>query len=333
MGRAGARRPHPVRVPRAGRGTGRSQLAHDSREAPPVPPGLRPLRPGAGRALRRARRRAALARRRHRAQPAEDRSRDRERACRPRAATGRWKPGSTPVVLRRRHPDAEPVAHPTRGSGDDARGDGDVARPDPARVPVRRTDHLLRADAGHRHGERSRHRLLPSRAARTGRPTAMSTRPLWYFAYGSNLCRAIFVDRRGLQPLEIRRARLEGHRLTFDLPVGPGERGVANLVADPAAATWGVCYLLDAAACDHLDRTEGVHRGYYRRLEVSVVTDDGGSLQAFAYQGIASVAGRKPSQRYLGLLLDGAREHGLPEEWIRYLEGLELAVDERLGSA
>jgi cation transport regulator ChaC len=160
----------------------------------------------------------------------------------------------------------------------------------------------------------------------------MSTRPLWYFAYGSNLCRAIFVERRGLQPLEIRRARLDGHRLTFDLPVGPGERGVANLVGDPAAATWGVCYLLDAAACDHLDRTEGVHRGYYRRLEVSVVTDDGGSLQAFAYQGIASVAGRKPSQRYLGLLLDGAREHGLPEEWIRYLEGLELAVDERLGS-
>ena len=156
--------------------------------------------------------------------------------------------------------------------------------------------------------------------------------PLWYFAYGSNLCHAIFVKRRGLQPLEIRRARLDGHRLTFDLPVGRGERGVANIVADSAAATWGVCYLLDATACDHLDRTEGVDRGYYRRLEVSVVTDDGASLAAFAYQGSTSVAGRKPSQRYLGLLLEGAREHGLPEEWIRYLEGLELAVDERLGS-
>src|SRR5262249_47043702 len=81
---------------------------------------------------------------------------------------------------------------------------------------------------------------------------------------------------------------------------------------------------------EHLDRTEGVHRGYYRRLQVSVVTDDGTSLAAFAYQGNVSVAGRKPSQRYLGLLLDGAREHGLPEEWIRHLEGLELAVDERL---
>jgi cation transport regulator ChaC len=156
--------------------------------------------------------------------------------------------------------------------------------------------------------------------------------PLWYFAYGSNLSRAIFVERRGLRPLEVRRARLDGHRLTFDLPVGPGERGVANLAPDPTASTWGVCYLLDAAGCEHLDRTEGVHRGYYRRLDIRVVTDDGAALAAFAYQGAASVAGRKPSARYLGLLLDGAREHGLPAEWVRYLEGLELAVDERLGS-
>jgi hypothetical protein len=154
--------------------------------------------------------------------------------------------------------------------------------------------------------------------------------PSWYFAYGSNLCREIFLERRGMRPLASRRARLDGHRLTFDLPVGPGERGVANLVPDPTAATWGACYLLDAAACERLDGTEGVHLGYYRRLAVTVVTDDGECLAAFAYQGAAAVAGRKPSARYLGLILAGAREHGLPAEWIRHLEGLELAVDERI---
>ena len=154
---------------------------------------------------------------------------------------------------------------------------------------------------------------------------------LWYFAYGSNLCRATFIERRGMSPLEIRRGRLCGYRLAFDLPVGPGERGVANLVADPSAVTWGACYLLDPTACQYLDRTEGVHAGYYRRVDVHVVTDDG-TLPAFAYQGARAVAGRKPSARYLGLLLEGAREHALPEDWIRYLEALELAVDERLAA-
>jgi cation transport regulator ChaC len=154
--------------------------------------------------------------------------------------------------------------------------------------------------------------------------------PLWYFAYGSNLCRAIFVERRGMRPLDARRARLDGHRLVFDLPVGPGERGVANLAPDPAAATWGVCYLLEHAACDRLDRTEGVHRGYYRRREVTVHADAAGPLAAFAYQGAVSIPGRKPSAHYRDLLLAGAREHALPAEWIRHLEALALAVDERL---
>ena len=157
--------------------------------------------------------------------------------------------------------------------------------------------------------------------------------PLWYFAYGSNLSRATFVERRGMTPLDSRRGRIDGYRLTFDLPVGPGERGVANLVADPGAATWGACYLLDAEACDRLDRTEGVHAGYYRRLVVAVTTDDGTRLTAFAYHGALTVLGRKPSARYLALLLAGAREHALPAEWISYLEALELAVDERLATS
>jgi len=41
------------------------------------------------------------------------------------------------------------------------------------------------------------------------------------------------------------------------------------------------------------------------------------------------VAGRKPSARYLRLLVEGAREHGLPREYVTFLESHELARDER----
>ena len=43
--------------------------------------------------------------------------------------------------------------------------------------------------------------------------------------------------------------------------------------------------------------------------------------------------GRKPSARYMGLILDGARAHALPDGWIAALEASELAVDERDGAA
>jgi cation transport regulator ChaC len=152
---------------------------------------------------------------------------------------------------------------------------------------------------------------------------------LWYFAYGSNLDPATFEGRRGIQPLARVRARLDGWRLVFDLPVGPGERGVANARPDPFARIHGIAYRIGERDGVHLDRTEGVHRGYYARVAVEVVTETGDPLEAFTYASRAGRPGRKPSARYLGILLRGARHHGLPAEWLAWLEGLELATDER----
>jgi gliotoxin/aspirochlorine biosynthesis gamma-glutamylcyclotransferase len=153
----------------------------------------------------------------------------------------------------------------------------------------------------------------------------------WYFAYGSNMERATFIERRGMQPLATRRAYLDDHRLCFDLPIGPGERGVANLAVEPGARTWGVAYLLTADASAFLDRTEGLDRGFYRRVSIVVAADDGERLAAFAYQGERRDPARKPSARYLGLLLAGARELALPADYVAWLEAFPLAVDERVG--
>jgi cation transport regulator ChaC len=154
---------------------------------------------------------------------------------------------------------------------------------------------------------------------------------IWYFAYGSNMSPAIFVERRGMRPLATRRARLDGYRLCFSLPVGPGERGVANVEPVAGAQIWGVAYLLSASECHRLDRTEGVPRGLYERTPV-VLSVDERRVEAFTYRSSFASAGRKPSSRYLGLLLEGARRHGLPLDYVRSLEALELAVDERLAN-
>ena len=152
---------------------------------------------------------------------------------------------------------------------------------------------------------------------------------VWYFGYGSNMSRSIFCERRGMRPQAARWGWLESHRLAFDLPVGPGERGVANVQPEAGARTCGVLWLLDPGELERLDRSEGVHRGLYRRIPVEIVVDGGEPIPAFTYQSSWTVAGRKPSARYLGLLVAGAREHGLPAEYVRFLESHELARDER----
>jgi gliotoxin/aspirochlorine biosynthesis gamma-glutamylcyclotransferase len=155
---------------------------------------------------------------------------------------------------------------------------------------------------------------------------------LWYFAYGSNMSPAIFLERRGMHPLVTRRARLDGFRLCFTLPVGDGERGVANVQMAPGTHVWGVAYLVAACECHHLDRTEGVTAGFYERISVTPCLDDGARLEAFTYRSTRAVDGRKPSARYIGLLLDGARRHRLPVEYVQTLAALDLACDERVSA-
>ena len=152
---------------------------------------------------------------------------------------------------------------------------------------------------------------------------------LWYFAYGSNLDAGTFLGRRRMRPLDTRVAVLEHFELRFDLPVGPGERGVANVAAREGDAVWGAAYLLTLPEAERLDGTEGVPFGAYHRLDVEVLDQGGTRLDAFTYHSPRGVAGRMPSRRYLGLLLAGARLHGLPGEYIERLRSLPLAVDER----
>src|SRR5260370_10223162 len=95
----------------------------------------------------------------------------------------------------------------------------------------------------------------------------------WYLAYGSNMNRGIFERRRGIRPIQAQPALLENYRLRFNLAIGPGERGVANLQSQAGARTCGVLYLITVEQSEHLDRTEGGPSVAYRRIQVCATVD------------------------------------------------------------
>jgi gamma-glutamylcyclotransferase len=163
---------------------------------------------------------------------------------------------------------------------------------------------------------------------RCARETRMDS-ALWYFAYGSNLDSGTFLGRRRMRPLATSIGELRDFELRFDLPVGPGERGVANVAPRPGEHVWGALYRLTHADAERLDRTEGVGYGVYRRLAVEVDGADGAAIAAFTYRSELCRPERKPSRRYLGLLLTGARELALPPGWVERLRAWPLAIDER----
>jgi hypothetical protein len=134
-----------------------------------------------------------------------------------------------------------------------------------------------------------------------------------------------------MRPLATRCAWIDGYRLCFDIPVGPGERGVANLSVDPTTRTHGVAYLLTPEDAMRLDLTEGVPQGLYFREDVAIGTA-AETLAGFTYRSRMTTTGRKPSARYLDILLNGARTNGLPAEYVTVLESFALAFDERTGA-
>lgn len=149
---------------------------------------------------------------------------------------------------------------------------------------------------------------------------------VWYFAFGSNMHDSAFRERRGMNPLAWKPGRICGYRLRFNLEGRPvGKAAPANLSPDPEAETWGVLYEITRADMVHLDRSEGVPGKRYRHLWMETETVDGETLAAFTYIANGKEADGNPSLRYVTLLREGARAHGLPEPYLRFLDRVKPA--------
>jgi hypothetical protein len=113
-------------------------------------------------------------------------------------------------------------------------------------------------------------------------------------------------------------ACLEHFRLAFDRPSLRWGGCAADVVPDPTARTWGVAWQVDEGHLARLDRFEGVASGAYYR-DSQVIRAGGRSFPAEVYRVVTPAAEGAPSGRYLHTILEGAREFGLPREWVRYL--------------
>lgn len=149
---------------------------------------------------------------------------------------------------------------------------------------------------------------------------------VWYFAYGANMSDAAFLERRRMRPLEWRVVRVAGQRLRFNLEGRPvGRAAPANLSADPGAEVWGVCYRITLRDMVWLGSTEGVPGWRYRIVWLEAEDASGERLPVFTYVADGKEKDGKPSLRYITLIREGAKAHGLPEHWIQHLARVEPA--------
>jgi hypothetical protein len=140
----------------------------------------------------------------------------------------------------------------------------------------------------------------------------------WYFGYASNMD-LTSMRAKGVEPRSSVCAVLGGWRLRFNVcHFFLHEGGVANIERsdDRADAVWGVLHLCDDAHLALLDAAEAEGHGY-DRINVPVFTERG-EQHAVTYVGIPSFIdeARRPSRRYLNILVRGAIEAGINSDYV-----------------
>jgi hypothetical protein len=149
-----------------------------------------------------------------------------------------------------------------------------------------------------------------------------------YFAYGSNMD-TVWIRQSIRCPAAefVCVAKLSGSRLAFTRKSKDGH-GVADAVPNPRAVVWGVVWRLNQDDLARLDKREGAkaRKPKYVRRPVSVQQLNTGKKLAcqtyFVPAGLRKAQEVPTTKEYLGHLLDGARQHGLPKHYVAKLRRL-----------
>lgn len=151
-----------------------------------------------------------------------------------------------------------------------------------------------------------------------------------YFAYGSNMSlRRLTAPDRAPSSRALCSGYVTGRRLTFDKV---GRDGTAKCdcehTGDHNDRVYGVVFAIDAGDRARLDAIEGLGVGYDDQM-VDVVTSDG-VVPAWTYVATIKDAALKPYHWYKQHVLLGAREGGLPPDYIDRIEMVESIDDPAL---
>lgn len=145
---------------------------------------------------------------------------------------------------------------------------------------------------------------------------------VWYFAFGSNMSEQLFRERRHMTPIKTCVGRLPDYRLVFTMAGGmqPGTSAPANIVSATGSTVYGVLYLLPLRKFARLDNSEGKQYSY---LWIDVFDPAGNPVHAVTYTVLSDAPEGKPAPRYLATIRDAARERGLPDTYIDFLDRVE----------
>ena len=148
----------------------------------------------------------------------------------------------------------------------------------------------------------------------------------YYFAYGSNML-TTRLRQRCPGAIPVGRAEADHTVIEFSKP-SIDKSGKATLSQVSGKRTRGVVFKVPISELDRLDECEGAGHGYDRCEAFPVrLLDDGEFIRTMTYLATSSDSRLKPYDWYLALVIAGACEHLLGQDYIGELQRVESEPD------
>jgi hypothetical protein len=147
-----------------------------------------------------------------------------------------------------------------------------------------------------------------------------------YFAYGSNMLTERLKDRcKSAQAIGI--GVLPGYMLRFWKKSRDGS-AKCTIVPSDGQEVLGVLFEIAASEEPQLDNAEGLGHGYGKLDDVRVALVSGADIRAKTYIGEDLDESLQSYDWYRALVIAGAMQHGLAQEWITALESTACIADQ-----
>ncbi|CAH1778687.1 unnamed protein product [Owenia fusiformis] len=145
-----------------------------------------------------------------------------------------------------------------------------------------------------------------------------------YFAYGSNLLKKRLLLQNP-SAVEVSTAKLRDYKLDFNGGQDGTWRGAgATIVKSPGDCVWGMVWMLHNSHKATLDDQEGVEAKIYEPIHIEVTSPEGEVFSCRSYHQIRPAsADQRPSPQYKGVIIKGAKEIGLPADYLEFLAKIE----------
>lgn len=145
---------------------------------------------------------------------------------------------------------------------------------------------------------------------------------MYYYSYGS------FLDFQTLKKhcpnaKIVCKAVLPNWEVQFNHMSKAYQGGVSGIEPALNELVWGMVYDVPEDELMYLDTIEGVPEGSYYRHTIIVVKEDGTPIKVYTYRTTNPRGPYKPTKKYLGLIVNGAKANNFDPSYILRLESLE----------